>query len=152
MEQEQQQPFTPYELYCEVQRMRAQVAVLCTELSRVSLALENSLALPGTQALEAALRGDRPQPPAPDPLMKAAPPLDVEAWLKGAIKAVLSRADRALNNSEVRKQLQTLVEQNKYCAPSKHIVNKTLHAMAQEGTLWCEKRQQHCYWSLADCR
>lgn len=145
MEQEEA-PFTPYELYREVQRMRVQVMSLCNSLDRVSLVLEEALKLPATRALEAALHDDRAPP---HETVRPAPPLDIEAWLRGAIKAVLIKAERAMHNGEIRRQLHTVIEQSKYCAPSKQVVNRTLHAMAEEGALWCEKRGAYNYWSLA---
>ena len=145
-----QTTFTPYELYCEVQRMRVQMLSLCSSLDRVSQVLEEALKLPATQALEASLRGETAQPAQrQQEQARPAPPLDIEAWLRGAIKAVLIRAESALHNGEIRRQLHTVIEQSKYCAPSKQVINSTLHAMAKEGALWCEKRGAYNYWSLA---
>jgi hypothetical protein len=164
-------PFTPHELYREVQRMRTQIEVygdvidmarvqldtLGRALDRVSQALEKALELPATQALEVELArgGENTAVVATDgdatttaTAVKQAPPLDMEQWLQGYVKAVLGKADRALTNTEIRRQLHTVVEQQQYCAPNKAMVNRTLHQMGDAGTLWCEKRGGYCYWSL----
>ncbi len=162
-------PFTPHELYREVQRMRTQIEVygdvidmarvqldtLGRALDRVSQALEKALELPATQALQAELAAQGGENAAvvdaddtTTTAVKQAPPLDMEQWLQGYVKAVLGKADRALTNTEIRRQLHTVVEQQQYCAPNKTMVNRTLHQMGDAGTLWCEKRGGYCYWSL----